>query len=112
MNVVDCASGGGCRLGWRPGRYAGFQHLDNARAPFGRRRLVFNVGIDAVQQAFCPQLGQFAVEIFARLAEEFIGRVAKAEDRKGGARQFWRFFREQELMQRNRFFRRLTFALG
>ncbi len=112
VNVVNHTGCGGRRLRGRLFRNAGFQDIDNARAPFGSRGLVFDVGIYAIQQALAAQFGQLAVKIFARLAEEFVGGVAKAEDRKGGARQFWRFFREQEFMQRHRFFRRLTFALG
>ncbi len=112
VNIVYRASGsdGGLRRGLF--RHTGFQHIDNARAPFGSRGLVFNVGINAIQQALATQFGQLAVKIFARLTEEFVGRVAQAKDRKGSSRQFWGFFREQEFMQRNRFFRRLTFALG
>lgn len=58
------------------------------------------------------QLGQLAVEVFPGLAEELIGGIAKAQHRKGGIGQFRRFFREQELMQRNGFFRWFAFSLS
>ena len=69
-----------------------FQDINQTGTPLGSRGLVFDISIYAVQQALTAQLGQLAVKIFTRLAEEFVGGVAKAEDRKGGARQFWRFF--------------------
>ena len=110
MDVVHRAAGG--QLGGRGNWRTGFQHLNDARAPFRSRGLIFDVGIDAIEQAFRAELGQLAVEIFARLAEEFIRSIAEAKDSERGPVQLRRFFREQELMQCDRFFRRLTFPLG
>ena len=108
VNGAGCGNGG---LRWRLFRDAGLQHLNDARPPFGGGSLVFHVSVYAIQQALCAQLRQLAVEIFTGLAEKFIGRITEAEDGKGGALELWRFFREQELMQRDGFFSRLTFPL-
>ena len=110
MNVVHCAAGG--QLSGRGDRRTGLQHLNDARAPFSGRSLIFNVGVDAIEQAFRAKFGQLAVEIFAGLAEEFIRGIAEAKDGECGSVQLRRFFREQKLMQCDRFFRRLTFPLG
>ncbi len=111
VDFVDGARCGNGGLRWRLFRDAGLQHLNDARPPFGGGGLVFDISVYAIQQALCTQLRQLAVEIFTGLAEKFIGRVTEAEDGKGGALELWRFFREQELMQRDGFFRRLAFAL-
>ncbi|MND29434.1 hypothetical protein D3C80_199430 [compost metagenome] len=111
QHFIDHARGS--HRGLRGGlcRDAGFQHLNNARAPFSGSWLIFHVRIDPVQQALGAKLRQLAVEVFAGLAEEFIGRIPEAKDRKRRAVEFWRFFREQEFMQRDRFFRRFALAL-
>ncbi len=75
------------------------------------RGLVFNVGIDTVEQAFTAQFRQLAVKIFPGLAEKFIRAIAEAKHGKCGVFQLRRFFGEQELMQRDSFFRRLGFSL-
>ncbi|MNS52633.1 hypothetical protein D3C72_853540 [compost metagenome] len=92
-------------------RHASFQHFHHARAPFSGGRLVFYVSVDAIQQALSAQFRELIVKIFAGLAEEFVRGIAKAKDGKRGAIEFWRFFREQEFMQRDRFFRRFALAL-
>ena len=64
----------------------------------------------AVQQALCAQLRQPAVEVFAGLAEEFRGGYRqRAKDGKRRAIPSAPF-REQELMQRHRFFCGFTFT--
>ena len=111
MDLVDGARCGNGSLRWRLFRDAGFQHLNDARAPFGGGGLVFHISVYAIQQALGAQLRQPAVKVFTGLAEEFIGGITEAEHGKGRALQLWRFFREQELVQRDGFFRRLTFPL-
>ena len=108
VNGARCGNGG---LRWRLFRDAGLQHLNDARPPFGGGGLVFDISVYAIQQALCAQFRQLAVEVFTGLAEKFIGRITEAEDGKGGALQPWRFFREQELMQRDGFFSRFAFPL-
>ena len=112
MNVVNGTRRGERGLRRRLFRHAGFQHLNDARTPFRGGGLVLDIRIYAVQQALCTELRQLAVEVFTGLAEEFIGGIAQAKDGKRGAIQFWRFFREQELVQRHRFFSGFTFTLG
>ncbi len=60
--------------------------------------LVFNIRVNAVQQALGAQLGQLAVEVFTGLAEEFIGGIAQAKHGKGGAiLSFGAFFENRNL---------------
>jgi hypothetical protein len=95
MNVVHRAAGG--QLSGRGNWRTGFQHLNHARAPFRGRGLIFDVGIDAIEQAFRAELGQLAVEIFAGLAEEFIRGIAEAKDGERGPVQLRRFFENRNL---------------
>ncbi len=111
-DLVDHAGGGHCRLGRAFGGHAGLQDLNDAGPPLAGRRLILNVGIHAIQQALGTQLRQLAVKIFTALAEEFVGGIAQAEHGKGTAVKLRRFFREQELVQGDRFFRWLPFPLG
>lgn len=67
MNIVHRAAGG--QLSGRSDRRTGLQRLNHARAPFSGRGLIFNVGINAIEQTFRAELGQLVVEIFAGLAE-------------------------------------------
>ena len=101
----------GEQLRRRSGRRARFQYLNHPSAPFGGGGLILDIRVNAVEQAFAAQFGQLVVKIFAGLAEEFIGGIAEAKHGKCGIGQLRRFLRKQELMQRNGFFRRLTFAL-
>ena len=110
MNIVHRAAGG--QLSGRSDRRTGLQRLNHARAPFSGRGLIFNVGINAIEQTFRAELGQLVVEIFAGLAEKFIRGIAETKDGERGPVQLRRFLREQELMQCDRFFRRLSFPLG
>ena len=111
VDVVDGTRRGERGLRRRLFRHARFQHLNDARTPFGGGGLVFNIRVNAVQQALRAQLRQPAVEVFTGLAEEFIRGIAKAKYGKRRAIQLRRFFREQELMQGHRFFSRFTFTL-
>lgn len=110
MNIVHRAAGG--QLSGRSDRRTGLQRLNHSRAPFSGRGLIFNVGVDAIEQTFRAELGQLVVEIFAGLAEKFIRGIAETKDGERGPVQLRRFLREQELMQCDRFFRRLSFPLG
>ncbi|MND88518.1 hypothetical protein D3C80_805460 [compost metagenome] len=93
-------------------RGARFQHLHHLFTPGGSQLLIFHVGIYPLDQTLSTQFGQFAVEIFTRLTEVFVGSIPEAKDRKRGFVKLRRFLGEQEFMQRNRLFRRLTFPLG
>ena len=101
----------GEQLRRRSGRRARFQYLNHPSAPFGGGGLILDIRVNAVEQAFAAQFGQLVVKIFAGLAEEFIGGIAEAKHGKCRIGQLGRFLREQELMQCDGFFRRLTFAL-
>jgi len=93
------------------GRGARFQRLNHPSAPFGGGGLILYISINPVEQAFAAQFGQLIIKIFAGLAEEFIGGIAEAKHGKCGIGQLRRFLRKQEFMQRDGFFRRLTFTL-
>ena len=101
----------GNQLRRRSSGRARFQHLNHAGAPFGSGGLILHISVNAIQQAFTAQLGQLVIKILAGLAEEFIGGIAEAKHGKCRIGQLGRFLREQELMQCDGFFRRLTFAL-
>ena len=89
MNFIHCAAGS--KLGRRCRRRTRFQHIHYASAPFRRRGLIFNVGVNAIEQTFAAQFGQFAIEIFAGLAKKLIGGIAEAKHREGGAIELRRF---------------------
>ena len=84
---------------------ATLKRINHTSAPLAGSGLVFNVGIDTVEQAFTAQFRQLAVKIFPGLAEKFIRAIAEAKHGKCGVFQLRRFFGEQELMQRDGFFR-------
>lgn len=76
----------------------GFQCFNYVCVLFSGCGLIFNVGIDVIEQMFCVEFGQFVVEIFVGLVEKFIRGIVEIKDGECGFVQFWCFFREQEFM--------------